>query len=50
MGTSIDHFHEKLLLLRDRVNTDHGRRLAEARHQVMVGFLRQFDAECDGSA
>jgi uncharacterized protein len=50
VGTSINHFHEKLLLLRDRMNTEHGRRLAEARHQVMVGFLRQFHAEWDGLA
>ena len=47
-GTSVNHFHEKLLLLRDMMNTDTARRMAAARHDYMVGFLDEFMAEWDG--
>lgn len=47
-GPTINHFYEKLLLLRDLMNTKTGRQLAESRHQYMEGFLAQFYAECDG--
>ncbi len=46
--TTINHFHEKLLLLMDRMNTDAGRRLAVARHKFMEQFLKQFDDEWHG--
>lgn len=47
-GSTINHFHEKLLLLKDRMQTASGRLLAERRHEVMRGFLDEFHAEWDG--
>lgn len=47
-GPTINHFHEKLLLLKDRMNTPAGRRAAEARHRFMQAFLRRFAAETAG--
>lgn len=46
--TTINHFHEKLLLLKDRMNTSSARRVAERRHEVLLEFLREFSAEWDG--
>ena len=45
-STAINHFHEKLLLLKDRILTQTGRKLAEQRHDYMLGYLKQFDMEC----
>ena len=49
-STAINHFHEKLLLLKDRMNTASGRLLAEERHRFMEDFLVRFHAECAGEA
>ncbi len=46
--TSINHFYEKLLLLKDRMNTETGRRLAEGRHKYMEEYLERFFKEWEG--
>ena len=42
---SVQHFHDKLLLLKDQLNTPEARELAEARHEFMVRFLENLEED-----
>lgn len=48
--TTVNHFHEKLLKLKDLMKTNAGKKRAEKRHKFMEDFLNQFYQEWDGRA
>lgn len=49
-STSINHFYEKLFLLKNRMKTNAGKCLAEERHKYMERFINQFLREWDGKS
>ena len=49
-GHTINHFHEKLLLLKDRLHTREAKRIAKSRHKYLVEFLKQFHLEWNGKS
>jgi uncharacterized protein len=49
-GHTLNHFYEKLLLLKDRMNTATGRRIAEERHRFLLEYLNRFKSEWDGNS
>ena len=45
LESSIKHFYDKLLLLKDKMNTETAKRIAEERHQFLVSFLTEYNKE-----
>ena len=48
-GHTLNHFYEKLLLLKDRMRTKTGKAIAEERHRYMEDFVRRFLSEWQGN-
>lgn len=49
-STTVNHFHEKLLHLKDMMNTETAKKIAEGRHRYLVEFLNEFLSEWDGKS
>lgn len=49
-GTTINHFYEKILLLKDRLHTKTAKEIAQKRHKFVVAYLEQFFQEWKGEA
>ncbi|ORY49442.1 hypothetical protein BCR33DRAFT_763220 [Rhizoclosmatium globosum] len=47
-GSTVGHFFEKLLKLKDRLLTEEGKRMGIKRHEIMIDYLRELGAECVG--
>ena len=45
LSDSVQHFYDKLLLLKEEMNTDEGKRIAEERHNFMESFLKEYEKE-----
>jgi len=45
LESSIEHFHAKLLLLKDLMNTEIGKEMAKERHQILLDFLKEYNNE-----
>ena len=48
-NTVINHFYEKLFLLKDMMNTQTAKQIAEQRHEILVKFVKQFEQEWLGN-
>ncbi|MBR6136428.1 MAG: HD domain-containing protein [Clostridia bacterium] len=47
LSRSVEHFHQKLLLLKDMMTTEKGREMAEKRHAFLVSFLKELEEETE---